>query len=114
MALVAIAEHGRSRWLDSVFEVAPSTWPYVLVHLELDFRAPSTLVDRSLRCYFAPIRIGSSSVELEERLTAPDGTLVVESRSVIVAWDEDGAIKRPLSVAESTRLSEMLGDRPWS
>jgi acyl-CoA thioester hydrolase len=111
MALVAIAEHGRSRWLDSVFEISPSTWPYVLAHLELDFRAPITFLDRSIRCFYAPVRIGTSSVEFQERLMAPNGTVVVESTSVIVAWDEDRAAKRPLTDIESARLSDACGDK---
>jgi acyl-CoA thioester hydrolase len=46
IALVAIAEHARSRWIDGVLGVE-TTWPYVVVHLTLDFRASATFDDRT-------------------------------------------------------------------
>jgi acyl-CoA thioester hydrolase len=104
MALVAIAEHGRSRWLDATLETTPDTWPYVVVHLELDFRAPIGFTDRSIRCSYTPVRIGRSSVTLGERFSAPDGRLVMEARSVIVAWDQERSATRPLTAGEAARL----------
>lgn len=105
MALVAIAEHGRSRWLDATLGLVPQTWPYVVVHLELDFRTPAVFTDRTLRCSFAAERIGTSSVTLRERFDAPNGAVVMEARSVIVAWDEQRAASRPLTDEERARLS---------
>jgi acyl-CoA thioester hydrolase len=105
MALVTIAEHGRSKWLDDTLGIRPSTWPYVVVHLELDFRTPSTFTDRFLRCDFRPTRIGTSSVSFDERFTTPDGRVVMEARSVIVAWDQERGVKRPLTSDESSRLA---------
>jgi acyl-CoA thioester hydrolase len=100
IALVAIAEHGRSRWLDSILEIAPATWPYIVARLELDYRAPITFDDRVVRCRFEPQRIGTSSVQLRERFTGPDGVVVMEAQSVIVAWDEAASGKRALSERE--------------
>lgn len=104
MALVAIAEHGRSRWLDAVLEAGPATWPYVIARLELDFRSPGVFTDRFIRCHFEPLQTGHSSVHLAERFTTPDGRMVMEANSVIVAWDEAGSSKRPLSDEEASRL----------
>ena len=104
IALVALAEHGRSRWFDALFET-PDTWPYVIARLELDYRAPLVFEDHVACCRFEPTRVGSSSVHLDERITAPDGRVVLDARSVIVVWDEEKAEKRPLSDEELARLS---------
>jgi acyl-CoA thioesterase FadM len=105
MALVAIAEHGRSRWLDATLDLAPETWPYVVAHLEMDFRAPAVFTDRRLLCSFEPERVGTSSVTLRERLATPGGAVVMEARSVIVSWDEQRSESRPLTDDERSRLT---------
>ena len=105
MALVAIAEHGRSRWLDATLGIRPATWPYVVVRLEVDFRQPAEFLDRSIRCHYKAVRVGSKSVGLEELYTGPDDTVLFEVRSVIVAWDQEGAVARTLTEEEVTRLT---------
>jgi acyl-CoA thioesterase FadM len=105
MALVAIAEHGRSRWLDATLGIQPATWPYVVARLELDFRASVGFVDRSIHCRYKPVRVGTKSVSLEERYTGPDDTLVLEARSVIVAWDQERSVTRALTDDEASRLA---------
>jgi acyl-CoA thioesterase FadM len=109
MALVAIAEHGRSRWLDATLDVEPDTWPYVVVHLEMDFRAPAVFTDRRLLCSFEPERVGTSSVTFRERFATPCGAVVMEGRSVIVSWDEERSASRPLTDDERARLSGTPG-----
>ena len=104
MALVAIAEHGRSRWLDATLGSEPETWPYVVVHLEIDFRSPARFVDRSIRCSFATQRVGTSSVTLRERFATSGGAVVMEATSVIVAWSEGQSASRPLTSDEQDRL----------
>ena len=107
IALVAIAEHGRSRWFDKVLGIEPETWPYIVARLELDYRAPITFGERVVRCRDVPRRVGNTSVQLEETLSAPDGTVVMEARSVIVAWDEATSAKRPPSGDEAARLRQL-------
>jgi acyl-CoA thioester hydrolase len=108
MALVTIAEHGRSRWLDSTLGILPETWPYIIVRLELDFRAPVAFTDRVVRCRFTPSKIGRSSVRLTEEFTAPDGTVVMQAESVIAAWDQAASETRALSGDEAQRLVEAM------
>lgn len=103
IALVALAEHGRSRWFDALFAVG-ETWPYVVVRLELDYRAPLTFEDHYVRCEFVPTKVGTSSIQLDERLSAPDGRVVLDAKSVIVAWDQVAATKRALSGDELQAL----------
>lgn len=104
IAIVALAEHARSRWLDTVLE-AEQTWDYAIARLELDFRAPLLFADRVAHVEIAAERVGVSSVTLNERLSAPDGRVVAEGRCVIVAWDAAGARSRSLSDRERSLLS---------
>ena len=104
IALVALAEHARSRWLDARLGVE-TTWDYAVARLEIDYRAPLVWEDRFAHVELSPRRVGGSSVTLNERVTAPHGRLVAEIASVIVAWDAERARSRPLSDDERARLS---------
>jgi acyl-CoA thioester hydrolase len=104
IAIVALAEHARSRWLDAVLE-AEQTWDYAIARLELDYSAPLLFADRHAHVAIAAERVGRSSVTLRETLSAPDGRIVAESRCVIVAWDAAGARSRPLTDGERAKLS---------
>jgi acyl-CoA thioester hydrolase len=104
IAIVALAEHARSRWLDGVLE-SERTWDYAIARLELDYRAPLLFADRRAVVEISPERVGTSSVTLNERLCAPDGRIVAEGRSVIVAWDAAGARSRPLTDGERAKLN---------
>jgi acyl-CoA thioester hydrolase len=104
IAIVALAEHARSRWLDSVLETE-HTWDYAIARLELDYRAPLLFADRHAHVEIAPERVGTSSVTLNERVSAPDGRIVAEGRCVIVAWDAGEARSRPLTGGERAKLS---------
>ena len=104
IAIVELAEHARSRWLDAVLE-SPDTWDYAIARLEIDYRAPLLFADRFAHVELAPERVGTSSVTLKETLSAPDGRVVAEGRCVIVAWDAANARSRPLTDGERARLS---------
>jgi acyl-CoA thioester hydrolase len=104
IAIVALAEHARSRWLDGVLE-SERTWDYAIARLELDYRAPLLFADRRAVVEISPERVGTSSVTLNERLCAPDGRIVAEGRCVIVAWDAAGARSRPLTDGERAKLN---------
>jgi acyl-CoA thioester hydrolase len=104
IAIVALAEHARSRWLDAVLE-SDRTWDYAIARLELDYRAPLLFADRLAHVEILPERVGNSSVTLKETLSAPDGRIVAEGRCVIVAWDAADARSRPLTDRERALLS---------
>jgi acyl-CoA thioester hydrolase len=104
IAIVALAEHARSRWLDATLE-ADETWDYAIARLEIDYRSPLVFADRVARVEIAPERVGTSSVALHETLSAPDGRVVAEGRCVIVAWDAANARSRPLTDGERAKLS---------
>jgi acyl-CoA thioester hydrolase len=104
IAIVALAEHARSRWLDGVLGTE-QTWDYAIARLELDYRSPLLFADRHARVSIEPGRVGTSSVALRETVSAPDGRIVAEIASVIVAWDAAGARSRPLTDGERAKLS---------
>ncbi|MFE7416155.1 acyl-CoA thioesterase [Rhodococcus sp. NPDC057529] len=110
MALVAIADQGRGRWLDSVAHL-PADWAYVVAHLELDFRSPAVLDDRKLLCSFVVDLVGTSSIRLRERVTTPAGAVVLDAVSVIVAWNMERSESRALTEEEKSVL-EVAGARP--
>lgn len=107
IALVAILEHARSRWIDDVLGVAPSNWPYVVVHLTLDFRATVNFTDRVVRGSFRPSRLGNSSIRLRERITTRDARVIAEGESVIVAWDEALSTSRGLTDGEAACFANL-------
>ena len=104
IALVAIAEHGRSRWLDSVMG-GDDTWPYAIVRLAFDYRAQARFEDHFVRCQFRVARVGKSSVTLSETFSTRDGTVIAECEAVIVAWDQPNATTKPLEPGEVERLN---------
>jgi acyl-CoA thioesterase FadM len=74
------------------------------VRIAFDYRSQITFEEHTIRCEFQPVRVGNTSVQLHERLLAPEGRVVAEAESVIVAWDEQAATTRPLSADEAERL----------
>ena len=104
IAIVALAEHARSRWLDAALETE-RTWDYAIARLEIDYRSPLVFADHVAHVDIVPERIGTSSVTLRETMSAPDGRVVAEIQCVAVAWDAAAARSRPLTDGERARLS---------
>jgi acyl-CoA thioester hydrolase len=77
---------------------------YVLAHVELDYRHEVRIEDRYVvgECRLA--ELGRSRVELENRLMLPDGTVAVDGRAVLVAWDEQARHSRELTESEREAL----------
>jgi acyl-CoA thioester hydrolase len=87
---------------------------YVLAHVELDYRREVRIEDRSLTGECRLARLGRSSIELENRLLLRDGTVAVEGRAVLVAWDEQSRRARPLSDDERALLERHAPERAES
>jgi acyl-CoA thioester hydrolase len=77
---------------------------YVLVHVELDYRSEVRIADRRLIGEARVAELGRSRIELENRLSKPDGSVAVEGRAVLVAWDEETRRARPLTEDERDAL----------
>jgi acyl-CoA thioester hydrolase len=77
---------------------------YVLAHVELDYRREVRIEDRYLIGECRVAALGRSRVELENRLVLEDGTVAVEGRAVLVAWDEQTRRSRELTDSEREAL----------
>jgi acyl-CoA thioester hydrolase len=77
---------------------------YVLAHAELDYRHEVRIEDRYVVGECRVAELGRSRVELENRLLLPDGTVAVEGRAVLVAWDEETRRARELTESEREAL----------
>jgi acyl-CoA thioester hydrolase len=77
---------------------------YVLAHVELDYRREVRIEDRYVIGECRVAELGRSRVELENRLMLPDGTVAVEGRAVLVAWDEGSRRSRALTKSEREAL----------
>jgi acyl-CoA thioester hydrolase len=84
---------------------------YVLVHVELDYRREVRIEDRYVIGECRVAALGRSRVELENRLLLADGTVAVEGRAVLVAWDEETRQSRELTESEREALSARRPDR---
>lgn len=84
---------------------------YVLVHVELDYRREVRISDRRLVGECRVGALGRSRIELENRLLLDDGSVAVEGRAVLVAWDEKTRRSRALTEEERAALLSRNGDR---
>lgn len=78
---------------------------YVLARSELDYRSEVRIEDRYVIGEAYVSRLGRSSITVENRLLKPDGTVAVEGRAILVAWDEAKRQARPLTDDERERLA---------
>ena len=80
------------------------SFPFVLVHIELDYRTEVRRDHGHVEVVSRVGRVGGKSVMIEERIELPDGTVAAEGRSVLVAWDTEARTSRELSGAEREAL----------
>jgi acyl-CoA thioester hydrolase len=81
-----------------------NAFPFVLVHVELDYRAEVRRDHEWVEIVTRVGRVGGKSVTLEERIERSDGVVATEGRSVLVAWDPAARTSRELSSGERTAL----------
>ena len=79
-------------------------FPFVLVHVELDYRAEVRRDHEWVEVVSRVGRVGSKSVTIEERVERSDGVVAAEGRSVLVAWDPAARTSRELSAGEREAL----------
>jgi acyl-CoA thioester hydrolase len=80
------------------------SFPFVLVHVELDYRAEVRRDHEWVEIVSRVGRVGSKSVTVEERIERSDGVVATEGRSVLVAWDPEARTSRELSARERSAL----------
>jgi len=75
----------------------------ILARLEIDFRSPAVFGE-AIEIGTRPARVGTKSFALAQELRA-DGRLAAESRSVLVSYDYENAVSRPLTDNQKRRLA---------
>ena len=96
-----LLEEGRGALFARLQEDA---FPFVLVHVELDYRAEVRRDHEWVEVVSRVGRVGTKSVTIEERVERSDGVVATEGRSVLVAWDPDARTSRELSAREREAL----------
>jgi acyl-CoA thioester hydrolase len=91
---------------DAFYERALGDPIYVVVRLEIDFRAEVRHADRTVRVEIAVERLGTSSLTTREILRTAEGTVAAEARVTTVRWDQQARAAVPFSDEQRTRLAE--------
>jgi acyl-CoA thioester hydrolase len=79
---------------------------YVVVRLEIDFRAEVRYADRTVRVEITVERLGTTSLTTHETLRTADGELAAEARVITVRWDQESRTAVPFSNEQRARLAE--------
>jgi acyl-CoA thioester hydrolase len=80
------------------------SFPFVLVHVEVDYRAEVRRDHEWIEVVTRVGRVGGKSVTIEERIERSDGVVATEGHSVLVAWDPAARTSRALSDGERAAL----------
>ena len=97
-----LLEEGRGALLTSL--EGAGDFPFVLAHVELDYRHEVRHADGHVDVRTVVQKVGRTSITLAQELTLPDGTPAAEGVSVLVAWDPQARGARALSEAEREAL----------
>lgn len=79
---------------------------YVVVRLEVNFRAQVRYPDRRVTVRVEVVQLGSTSLTTRETILTPSGDVAADARVVTVRWDADSHKPVPFTEAERARLSE--------
>jgi acyl-CoA thioester hydrolase len=79
---------------------------YVVVRLEIDFRAEVHHADRTVRAEIAVERLGTTSLTTREILRTAAGEVAAEARVITVRWDQDARAAVSFSDEQRARLAE--------
>jgi len=101
-------EEGRDEWLEGTLGDTGSPWDYVLVRIAIDFRRELRLEDEAVVVSCHLVRIGNSSLALEEQIRTRAGELAAESEAVLVARDRESGRSRPLNELERETFTRVL------
>ncbi|MGA8454096.1 MAG: thioesterase family protein [Streptosporangiaceae bacterium] len=79
---------------------------YVVVRLEVNFRAQVRYPDRRVTVRVEVVQLGSTSLTTRETILTPSGDVAADARVVTVRWDADSHKPVPFTEAERARLTE--------
>ena len=107
---VALIDEARGQWLDGLREEGAPMWLHAVIRLELDYRAELRYEDEAAIVTCRGTGFGTRSVRTHEQVRTPSGTLVAESRSVVVAWEAETRAARALTGRERALLEQRCSD----
>ncbi len=79
---------------------------YVVVRLEVNFRAEVRYPDRRVTVRVEVVQLGSTSLTTRETILTPSGDVAADARVVTVRWDAESHKPVPFTEAERARLTE--------
>jgi acyl-CoA thioester hydrolase len=79
---------------------------YVVVRIEIDFRAEVRHADRTVRVEIVVERLGTTSLTTREILRTANGEVAAEARVITVRWDRDARAAVPFNDEQRARLAE--------
>jgi acyl-CoA thioester hydrolase len=79
---------------------------YVVVRLEIDFRAEVRHADRTVQVEVGVERLGTTSLTTRETLRTAAGEVAAQARVVTVRWDPETRVSVPFSDEQRGRLTE--------
>ena len=91
---------------DAFYLLAVGDPIYVVVRIEIDFRAEIRHGDRTVRVEIAIERLGTTSLTTRETLWTADGAVAAEARVVTVRWNQDARVTAPFSDEQRARLAK--------
>lgn len=96
-------EEARDAFYAQIMGSAPI---YVVVRLEVNFRAQVRYPDRRVTVRVEVVQLGTTSLTTRETILTPSGDVAADARVVTVRWDADSHKPVPFTEAERARLSE--------
>lgn len=101
---LALLEEGRDAFLR---EALPSlaTEEYVIARCLIDYRCEVRLDARYVRACCRLDSVGNSSIKLKEKLLTADGSVAADAEVVLVLWDPERRMSRPLRADEHEALT---------
>ncbi|HUZ38902.1 MAG TPA: thioesterase family protein [Streptosporangiaceae bacterium] len=94
-------EEGRDAFFTQALGSDPS---YVVVRLEVDFRAEVRLSERRVTVHVEVEGLGTTSLTTRETIVVPSGDVAAQARVVTVRWDPDHRKPIPFSETERSQL----------
>jgi acyl-CoA thioester hydrolase len=98
-------EEGRDAFFIQTLASDPT---YVVVRIELDFRAEVRLTDKRVTVRIAVADLGTTSLTTRETITLPSGEVAAEARVVTVRWDAGEHKPTPFTGPERGQLAAWL------
>jgi acyl-CoA thioester hydrolase len=102
-------EEGRDAFFAQVLGSDPI---YVVVRIEVDFRAEVRHSEGKVTVRIAADRLGTTSLTTRETILSSSGEVAAEARAVTVRWDAERRAPIPFTEAERASLTGRMAPRP--